>query len=134
MPCFTEPEQYEAQQRIDNANEGKHLACRLLTHIFFEEDQQELIKKIKEEAHKKIWWYKRHLCEDIEYCDKEINYIVTNFEKLRCGREVYLPRDISKEDWIKAREIEKKEWEDRKHEKEKLLKKIVELIVKREKK
>ena len=127
MPCFTEPEQYENQKRIDDSTAGKHLACRLLTHILFEENQEELIHKLKFEAHKSLVWYKEHLYEDIKYCTEQINYIQTNCEQLRLGREVFYPRGVTREEWIESRKSEIKEWEERKNNREDLLKKVIDM-------
>lgn len=58
MPCFSEPEQYEAQREKDEETCTKHLACRLLTYIFFEQNT-----KLKEEAYAHRCWYKSHELE-----------------------------------------------------------------------
>lgn len=119
MPCFTDPEQYEAQRKKDEAAYTKHLACRLLTYIFFEENEN-----LKKEAYEHLSWYRSHLVEDIQYCKEQIECCSVRRDVfIRGDEKIYTP-GRSVEDEICRLTNEIKEFQEDIQYREELLKKV----------
>jgi len=62
----------ELEKKWEEQKQTKEALCKLLTHIFFDTDDKELINNIKEKASRLKYWYIEHLHEDIKICEDMI--------------------------------------------------------------